>query len=167
MQQRIPILLQKLKELSEQGNNLSAIDIDLMLDYTRVLYADLLEIKKTTPAIQPNIPLPKTEEPSAPSSQTTPGTEPKIDDTMQYAEVPAFDIRTMIGINDKYLFITELFADDRSAYDDAIKTINTFTRSNQAIEWVNKELAKKYKWDPENETTVSFYELLSKFFPSM
>ena len=43
--QRIATLLQKLTELSTQGKP-SQIDIDLMLDYTRVIYADLLEERK-------------------------------------------------------------------------------------------------------------------------
>ena len=43
--QRIATLLQKLTELSTQGKP-TQIDIDLMLDYTRVIYADLLEERK-------------------------------------------------------------------------------------------------------------------------
>ena len=44
--QRISTLIQKLSELAEQEKKLGLIDIDLMLDYTRVMYADLLEVRK-------------------------------------------------------------------------------------------------------------------------
>src|ERR1044072_7236492 len=47
---RIPTLLQKLSELSSQPDHRTAIDVDLMLDYTRVLYADLLEWRARLPA---------------------------------------------------------------------------------------------------------------------
>lgn len=40
---RITTLLQQLKTLAESTEPRSIIDVDLMLDYTRVLYADLLE----------------------------------------------------------------------------------------------------------------------------
>lgn len=40
---RINNLLQKIKSLAESPEPRSIIDVDLMLDYTRVLYADLLE----------------------------------------------------------------------------------------------------------------------------
>jgi len=38
--ERISTLLEKIEAL-QRRNNVTAIDIDLMLDYTRVLYADL------------------------------------------------------------------------------------------------------------------------------
>ncbi|MEO6833131.1 MAG: hypothetical protein ABI378_11465 [Chitinophagaceae bacterium] len=40
---RIPTLLQQIKTLAESTEPRNIIDVDLMLDYTRVLYADLLE----------------------------------------------------------------------------------------------------------------------------
>ena len=39
--QRIRTVLQKLTDLSQRNPDRTAIDIDLMLDYTRVIYADL------------------------------------------------------------------------------------------------------------------------------
>ena len=47
--QRVTALLRKLTALSEQPGPKAAIDVDLMLDYTRVLYADLLEWKEKAP----------------------------------------------------------------------------------------------------------------------
>ncbi len=49
MEQRILDLTQRIQILLADKSKRSAIDIDLMLDYTRVLYADLLEMKKNTP----------------------------------------------------------------------------------------------------------------------
>lgn len=158
--QRITILLQKLNELSLQGKNNTAIDIDLMLDYTRVLYADLLELRKNTPITAPPVTttVPET---------TTPQTPEPIATQNKYADVPNNDIRTLIGINDKYLFLSELFGEDKVAYDAAIKHLNTFNSLAEATNWVKAELHQKYQWDKESETVQSFYNLLSSCFPSI
>ncbi len=41
--QRITTLLQKINELASKDKDAGVIDIDLMMDYTRVLYADLID----------------------------------------------------------------------------------------------------------------------------
>lgn len=43
--QRIETLLQKVQEISSRGSKNTVIDIDLMLDYVKVVYADLLEMR--------------------------------------------------------------------------------------------------------------------------
>lgn len=160
---RVPQLLKKLQELADQGKDITILDIDLMLDYTRVLYADLLEIKKVAPV--------KTElnkaEPAPPPQtvdQSVTSTEPEILPTAKYNDIPDRDLRTLIGINDKYLFINELFKDDKSAYDSAIKHLNTFTTYSDAENWTRTELHKKHNWDGENATVASFYQLLKNCF---
>lgn len=159
---RIPVLIEKLQELAEQGKDITVLDVDLMLDYTRVLYADLLEIRKVTPTPQTSeLPEAKQELPQAEEQEAIPATDTK------YAEITDIDIRTRIGINDKYLFISELFADDKSAYDNAIKKLNSFTQSSEAEEWIRQELHSKYNWSDENETVLSFYELVKNSFSSI
>jgi len=168
--QRISTLLQKLTELADNRSNLTAIDVDLMMDYTRVLYADLIELKKDLPST-----IDKTPVIPAVTATPQPATEDKPTEVQaenqpvipKYADVPAHDMRTVIGINDKYLFISELFGDDKTAYDDAIKQLNQFTTSDEAVNWTEKNLENKYNWDKESETTQSFYSLLNKCFSSI
>lgn len=161
--QRIPVLVQKLAELSEKEAELTAIDVDLMLDYTRVLYADLLELRKTVPASIGSNP----EQAPAPQQPTEQDITPEPVIRIDTSEVPAIDIRTVIGINDKYLFISELFRDDRNAYDAAIRQLNTFTNLQEAMRFAENELQNKYDWDREDATVQAFYTLLSSSFPSM
>lgn len=161
--QRIPVLVQKLAELSEKGTELTAIDVDLMLDYTRVLYADLLELRKTVPTIVANRP----EQAPAPQQEVEQETIPEPIIKIDTSEVPAIDIRTAIGINDKYLFISELFKDDRNAYDAAIRQLNTFTNLQEAMRFTENDLQNKYEWDREDTTVQAFYTLLSSSFPSI
>src|ERR1700748_1777761 len=44
--ERIKTFIQKLQEIYYSKHPKSAIDIDLMLDYTRIMYVDLLEWRK-------------------------------------------------------------------------------------------------------------------------
>lgn len=155
---RIPVLIEKLQELAEQGKDITILDVDLMLDYTRVLYADLLEIRKVTPTTLSELPEAKQELPQAEQQEAIEAPNVK------YANIPDADIRTYIGINDKYLFISELFADDKSAYDAAIKQLNSFTNADEAEKWVRDELHAQYSWTDDNKTVTVFYELVRKCF---
>lgn len=168
--QRINLLIQKLADSAGNEQEKSVIDIDLMLDYTRVLYADLLEVRKNKLlALQPG---------AGPEISTAPATQPAVATSTPVAEptpviipdiadVPAIDIRTSIGINDKYLYISELFKDDKSAYDTAIKELNKCNTLEEAIRYTDNELNSKYSWDKESPTVQSFYNLLSSSFPSI
>lgn len=163
--QRINTLLQKLTELAAQDVKPTIIDIDLMLDYTRVLYADLLEVRKDATTVH----IPPQPVSSVPRVDT--GITDYVPDTtppeIKYADVPNNDIRTQIGINDKYLYISELFGDDKVAYDTAIKQLNSFNTLAEATAWVDNELSITYNWDKESETVHSFYNLLSNSFSAM
>lgn len=174
---RVPTLIQKLQELAEQGKDITVLDVDLMLDYTRVLYADLLEIRKVMPSTAPAIPeekssTPDTTDNASQERMAAPEPEPAKEPvpaepatpTNKLADVPDRDIRTLIGINDKYLYISELFDNDKTAYDNAIKKLNTFSSVAEATTWVEHTLQTKYHWDNEDETVRLFYELLSNSF---
>lgn len=164
--QRIHMLLQKLTELSEK-RDIGVIDTDLMLDYTRVLYADLLEARKHAASIVASDSLHTQETEHISEVIEKKDSEPELPTAQFNQAAPLYDIRTLIGINDKYLFITELFKDDKSAYDEAIKHINSFSNADDAIAWTEQEIESKYKWDKEHETTQSFYSLLNRCFSSM
>jgi len=69
------------------------------------------------------------------------------------------DIRDYIGINDKFLFIRELFDGNNNAYNETLETINTTNN----IEDLNHLISKK-EWDSDNESTKLFCALINKKF---
>jgi hypothetical protein len=79
-------------------------------------------------------------------------------------ESPVKDLRKAVGINDRFLFINELFRGDESMYERCIKTINSFNIYPEAEYWINRELKVKIGWSNENETVQLFDQLVKRRF---
>lgn len=79
-------------------------------------------------------------------------------------EAPIKDLRTAIGINDRFRFIQELFRGDESVYERSIITINSFTQYNEAEYWIQRELKVKSGWDDSSEVVQQFNQLVRRRF---
>jgi len=77
---------------------------------------------------------------------------------------PVRDLRRAIGINDRFVFISELFRGDEVMYERSIKTINSFRIFPEAEYWIERELKVKLGWDEGKETTRHFYQLVKRRF---
>lgn len=88
----------------------------------------------------------------------------KIDLGDTLTEAPVRDLRKAIGVNDRYLFINELFRGDEVAYERSIKTINSFSIFAEAEYWIQRELKVKNGWDGSNEMVAQFYQLVKRRF---
>jgi hypothetical protein len=82
-------------------------------------------------------------------------------------ETPIRDLRKGIGINDRFVFISELFRGDEPMYERSIKTINSFNIYPEAEYWMNRELKIKLGWDDTRETVKHFYQLVKRRFALM
>jgi len=80
---------------------------------------------------------------------------------------PIKDLRKGIGINDRFVFINELFRGDEPMYERSIKTINSFNIYQEAEYWMNRELMIKLGWDETRETVKHFYQLVRRRFSAM
>ena len=79
-------------------------------------------------------------------------------------ETPVKDLRKAIGINDRFVFINELFRGDESMYERCIKTINSFNIYAEAEYWISRELKVKLGWDNNNSTVQQFDQLVKRRF---
>lgn len=251
METRIQEILQRLQDLSNDQSPKSLIDLDLMLDYTRVLYADLIALRKATPI--PTVHINKVETttgqediqtqhlPDEPASSSIPNTvaieecldqnipesnaviaeeshpaihtadsdndeiietlkskaesaisfeppaqsaakEPEhLSNTLE-EEAPAQptasphimhredvpypnkDIRKVIGINDKFLFLNELFNNHKTEYENTLDEINQLGNFDAARKWLEAKSASKTVWDEESSTVQNFIAVLKKHF---
>ncbi len=80
---------------------------------------------------------------------------------------PIKDLRKAIGINDRFVFINDLFRGDEAMYERSIKTINSFHIFPEAEYWINRELIVKLGWDADSEIVRHFYQLVKRRFSSM
>jgi hypothetical protein len=76
-------------------------------------------------------------------------------------DTPVRDLKKAIGINDRYLFVNDLFRGDENMYERSIKTINGFSIYPEAQYWIQRELKVKLSW-PDNSETVKLFDQLIK-----
>ena len=79
-------------------------------------------------------------------------------------EAPIRDLKRAIGVNDRFVFINELFRGDEVMYERSLKTINGFRIMAEAEYWIERELKVKLGWDDMKETTRHFYQLVKRRF---
>ncbi|MBX2931134.1 MAG: hypothetical protein KF781_04185 [Chitinophagaceae bacterium] len=77
---------------------------------------------------------------------------------------PVKDLKKAIGINDRYVFINELFRGDEDMYERSIKTINGFSIYPEAEYWIQRELKIKLGWEEVSETVQNFNQLVKRRF---
>ena len=128
-------------------------------------YNDVLEAVPTLAQQQPKI--------YFDLNDTAKGEEPSINDKLKQQSKeavsklvgePIRDLKKGIGINDKYLFVKELFRNDETAYERSIKTINSFNILPEAEYWIQREMKYKLGWDDNNPVVQSFYQLVKRRF---
>ena len=74
---------------------------------------------------------------------------------------PIKDLKTAIGINDKFQFTATLFNGDEKAFEMAVKTINGFKIYAEAQFWIKSNLREQNKWE-ETDDVVKAFDLLVK-----
>lgn len=79
-------------------------------------------------------------------------------------DTPVKDLKKAIGINDRFLYINELFRGDEVMYERSIKTINSFSIFPEAEYWIRRELKIKLGWEDGNETVQQFDQLVRRRF---
>ncbi|MBO9571741.1 MAG: hypothetical protein J7497_05965 [Chitinophagaceae bacterium] len=77
---------------------------------------------------------------------------------------PIKDLKKAIGINDRFVFISELFRGDEAMYERSLKTINSFHIYAEAEYWIERELKVKLGWLDSNDATKQFYQLVRRRF---
>ncbi|MBR5353650.1 MAG: hypothetical protein IK126_08030 [Bacteroidales bacterium] len=73
------------------------------------------------------------------------------------------DLRTIININDKFSFMSELFHNNMKAYNDFILRLNSYTDREEALAYV-AEVAAQYMWHENSMVVKSFYKVFDRKF---
>jgi len=73
---------------------------------------------------------------------------------------PINDLAKAIGLNDKFLFIRELFEGDKEKYHEAIQIINEMPGFEEAKAYIHE----RFDWDEEQPEVKKFMELVGRKF---
>ena len=82
----------------------------------------------------------------------------------KHIEAPVKDLKKAIGVNDRFLYLNELFRGDEAMYERSIKTINSFSIFPEAEYWIRRELKTKLGWVDSDTTVVQFDQLVKRRF---
>lgn len=73
------------------------------------------------------------------------------------------DLKSAIGINEKFLFIYELFDGDMEAYKDGIEQLNNHNNLDEAIKQL-QYYSNKYEWDKETDAYIKLNNFIQRRF---
>jgi hypothetical protein len=77
---------------------------------------------------------------------------------------PVRDLKKAIGINDRYLYINELFKGSEEAFDQAVKTLNGFSILPEALYYLERELSREFGWKADDKLALEFTQLVRRRF---
>ena len=78
-------------------------------------------------------------------------------------QAPVRDLKSAIGINDKFLFVNELFGGSMEKYNKSIDNLNDLKTLNGAMIYLN-ELKIELQWNSSNEAYQKLKDLVSHKF---
>ena len=74
------------------------------------------------------------------------------------------DLKGMISLNDKLLFVRDLFNGYSLAYSEALELLNRFDNFEAADNFLKQNYAAKNNWADKQDVTDKFYEVLNRRF---
>ncbi|MDB5146311.1 MAG: hypothetical protein JWQ57_331 [Mucilaginibacter sp.] len=85
--------------------------------------------------------------------------------TSTTAELPVTDLKSAINLNDKLLYIKDLFNGYSLAYSEAIEIVNRFNTFEEAERFLKTNYVVKNNWESKASTADKFYALLRRRYP--
>lgn len=77
---------------------------------------------------------------------------------------PIKDLKAAINLNDKMLFVKDLFHGYSMAYSEAIEILNRFNKLEEADQFLKLNYVTKNNWAAKQATADKFYSLLKRRF---
>ncbi|HPS11662.1 MAG TPA: hypothetical protein PLB87_00210 [Prolixibacteraceae bacterium] len=122
---------------------------------------------KQAPALDETEEITMEEEPEIQKQEEQPVAEPSIYEKLAATTNPEIktkgkpvdNIMNAIGINDKFMFSKELFANDAQKFEDTVNHLDSLNTFIEAIDF----LEKNFKWT-KNDASLKFMDLLKRRF---
>jgi len=88
--------------------------------------------------------------------------EKNISRTEQLGIKPISDIKLAITLNDKLLYVKDLFNGYNLAYSEAVEILNRFSTFDEAARFLKTNYVTKNNWESKPATVEKFYALLKR-----
>ena len=170
--------------LRESGATLPSLERDLLLQRIRELYETVLNTgaggsghsshQKITAEIS-SVNIPEGEKISHPVKQEHDAEDIPLHEriafhhedlsvagVMQHRKIAT--LKQAIGVNEKFLFIRELFGNEPEAYQYCIEKIDAATSLVEATSILDAEYAPRYSWNKEGNAYFHFISLVERRF---
>jgi hypothetical protein len=73
-------------------------------------------------------------------------------------------LKDLISLSDKFMFVNELFQNDKKHFDEAVKKINELQSFDEAVQVIEEELKTHFNWDKKQKTVEQFQQSVKKKF---
>lgn len=93
-------------------------------------------------------------------------TENKSNSPLAHTNKPTVDLKAAISLNDKMMFIRELFNGYNLAYSEAIEILNRFDSFESADNFLMKNYAEKNNWAAKQDVVDRLYNIINRKFKS-
>jgi len=167
-QLELELILNKIKSLYEKSivfnylNSLPEEEKPNNTPTTTIEEKIMVEIsKKEDKAVMETIEITQQEVAAEETKTTQEVKKPEVPPIQKSAANHLADIKTAIGINDKFQFANELFQGNMQEYEIGIQQLNSSENIDSAMVYFNS-LQKLYNWDLENETVKRLLSIVEK-----
>ena len=82
----------------------------------------------------------------------------------QFAQRQVKDLKSLINLNDKLVFVRDLFNGYSLAYSEAIEILNRFESFESADNFLKQNYSSKNNWAEKQNVADKFYEILNQRF---
>jgi hypothetical protein len=86
------------------------------------------------------------------------------------ADQPIMDagkgIKSNITINQRFMFVNELFSGNVDEFEIAINTIENCQNRREAIDFIRSNYLDNHIWEDDSEIVSEFMDLVAKYFPT-
>jgi len=80
----------------------------------------------------------------------------------QLSKQPIKDLINAIGLNEKFLFVEQLFNNDADAYKEQLKILNSMSSFDEAINYINNQLKNKFEWKLKGTVEKKFIRIIER-----
>ena len=88
--------------------------------------------------------------------------QPNTDISKKFQLAPISDIHSAINLNDKFIYIKELFHDDHILFKETIEKLNHFSSFNEAVAYIDHH----FDWDFDDFQVQKILELVHRRYQS-